>query len=112
MSCWRSSSIRSPDRTIPWSSAIRTRTGSACARGCVVIIHYLYRHEEPNPCADLRPGLDLQVAVHEQGALAHPGEAEAAGRLIEREPAPVVGDDELDDPVVACQVDVQPVGPR
>ena len=112
MSSCRSSSIRRPERTIPWSSAIRTLivVQSSCRRQhhpCPSI-----GTTEPNPCADVRPGLDLQVAADEQRPLAHAGDSEPASRLVEGEAAPVVGDRELDLPVASRRGDADVLGAR
>src|SRR5687767_13980897 len=102
MSSWRSSSMRRPERTIPWSSAISTRTGSAPVP---VGITLLYRHVEPNPCADAWTRGHVELAADEQGTLAHAREPEPAGGLVEGEAAAVVGDDERDPARAAGQVD-------
>src|SRR5215207_8501869 len=75
MSPWRSRRSFRPLRTIPWSSAMRTRMPS------------LHRQFDDRPRAPL--GADGQIGADAERALAHPGEAEAA-RACVREAAPVV----------------------
>src|SRR4051812_20750441 len=77
---WRSISMMSPERTMPWSSATRIRSITAPA-GTVA--------------CPTRLRLDRQLASHETGALRHAAEAETAGRPVGLEAAAVVAHREL-----------------
>src|ERR1700761_8291129 len=85
MSAWRSSSSRSPDRTIPWSSAISTLIGMPSpARFC--------RDGEADGGAGVGAGLDRQLAVDQERTLAHAADAEPAFGGGEGEAAAVVAE--------------------
>src|SRR4051812_48403801 len=60
--------MRSPERTIPWSSAIRMWS-----------IWSSLRDVEPDTRTAARGGSDSQLAADEAGALRHSGEADPAG---------------------------------
>src|ERR1700761_503028 len=89
MSGWRSSNSRSPDRTIPWSSAISTFIWGPPSRR-------LCRDGEADGGAGAGAGLEGELAVDQQGALSHAADAEAAVGLVEGEAAAVVEDGQLD----------------
>src|SRR3954464_13419268 len=76
MSPWRSSSSFRPLRTMPWSSAMRTRMGS------------FHRQLDDRSRAAL--GADGQIGPDAVGALAHARQPEAAGARV-GEAAAVVG---------------------
>src|SRR6266511_2839386 len=97
MSSWRSSSMRSPERTIPWSSAISTRMDS-------------YSQADARP--DGRFGLDLELASDQQRPLPHPGDPEPAVRLAEHEAVPVVAHAQLQAVAVAAQAHPDVLGAR
>src|ERR1700761_709189 len=88
MSGWRSSNSRSPDRTIPWSSAISTFIWGPPSRR-------LCRDGEADGGAGAGAGLEGQLAVDQEGALAHAADAEAAVGLVEGEATAVVEDVDL-----------------
>src|SRR3954468_17733446 len=60
--------MRSPERTIPWSSAIRMWS-----------IWASLRDVEPDTRTASGGGSDGQLAADQAGALGHPGQADAAG---------------------------------
>src|SRR4051794_2673307 len=109
MSSCCSSNIRRPERTIPWSSAIRIFTSSACGGPSIT---FRYRQDQPDPCAHLRPGFNLKVPADEERALAHAADPEPAAGVVEAEPAPVVGDPQLEPAVPAAEPDPDVVGAR
>src|SRR5215211_9278585 len=80
-SSWRSNSMRSPDRTMPWSSAMTIRMGS---------------YSQPHPRSDGRLGLDLELAADQQRPLPHPRDAEPARFVVEHEALSVVAHGQLE----------------
>src|ERR1700755_813164 len=89
MSRWRSSNSPSPDRTIPWSSAISTLIWEPpSSRFC--------RDGEADGGAGAGAGLERQLAVDQHGPLSHGADAENAGGLVEGEAATVVDHGQLD----------------
>src|SRR4051794_26078837 len=71
MPSWRSSSIRTPARTMPWSSAI-SMWSKAFSLGDV----------EPDTSSAPGGGSDTQLPAHETCALGHPGQPDVPAVLM------------------------------
>ena len=99
MSGWRSSSSFTPERTMPWSSAIRILTRPPPAAGVGVRRGRLGAPAGTSSSTVVplaRARVDLERAAHQQRALAHAGEPEPLALLGEGEAGAVVGDLQAD----------------